>query len=58
MVTRSPMMTTGRVGGCSWGKVVSSKRGMAAARARAGTEVETERKLKMVQTSPSCAFDL
>lgn len=33
-----PMMTTGTVGGCSCGRVVSSRRGMAAAWARAGTE--------------------
>lgn len=34
------MMTTGTVGGCSCGGVVSSRRGMAAAWARAGTEEE------------------
>ena len=34
------MMTTGRVGGCSCGRVVSSRRGMAAAWARAGTGKE------------------
>lgn len=32
------MMTTGTVVGCSCGRVVSSRRGMAAAWARAGTE--------------------
>lgn len=35
-----PMMTTGTVGGCSRGRVVSSKRGMAAAWARGGSEEE------------------
>lgn len=37
------MMTTGTVGGCSCGRAVSSRRGMAAAWARAGTEGEWQK---------------
>jgi len=37
---RLPMITTGTVVGCSCGSVVSSRSGMAAAWARAGTEEE------------------
>lgn len=37
------MTTTGTVGGCSCGSVVSSSRGMAKACARAGTQEERQK---------------
>lgn len=41
-VSKLPMITTGTVGGCSCGSVVSSSRGMAKACARAGTKEERQ----------------
>lgn len=42
MKNKLPMITTGTVGGCSCGSVVSSSRGMAKACARAGTTEERQ----------------
>lgn len=43
-----PMITTGTVGGCSCGSVVSSRRGMAKACARAGTMEEYEESYRVL----------